>query len=139
MLSESINNKDNPLFLRRLKEDLKNFDGTPIFPPRVVKTIKYRLSDDEKRLYNAVTEYVEKHYQRALAKEKRNVAFALIILQRQLASSVRAIRRSLERRKERLEELYRHGRIIQEGGYFDHEVLEDYTPLPLMSGLWPTA
>ncbi|NVM26402.1 MAG: DUF3883 domain-containing protein [Desulfobacterales bacterium] len=127
MLGESINNKDNPLFLRRLKEDLKNFDGTPIFPPRVVKTIKYRLSDDEKRLYNAVTEYVEKHYQRALAKEKRNVAFALIILQRRLASSVRAIRRSLERRKKRLEELYQQGKIIQEAGYFDDEVLEDYT------------
>jgi len=125
MLAESINNQDNPLFLRRLKEDLKGFDGKPLFPPRKVKTVKYRLSEDEKRLYNAVTEYVEKNYQMALKKEKRNVAFALVILQRRLASSVRAIRRSLERRRNRLSELLQQGRIIQETGYLDEEILED--------------
>jgi superfamily II DNA or RNA helicase len=125
MLEESIAKKDNPLFIRRLKEDLKNFDGTPIFPPREVITIKYRLSDDEKRLYNAVTEYVEKYYNKAIEKEKRNAAFALLILQRRLASSVRAVRRSLERRRDRLQALYKQGKIIQEMGYIDEEALED--------------
>jgi len=125
MLAESIRNKDNPLFLRRLKEDLKNFDGAPIFPPRKVTTVKYRLSDDEKRLYNAVTEYVEKSWNKAMQKDKRNVAFALLILQRRLASSLRAIRRSLERRRNRLKELHETGTIIQEVGYIDEEALED--------------
>jgi len=125
MLAESIERKDNPLFLRRLKEDLTNFDKTPLFPPRKVITVKYRLSDDEMRLYNAVTEYVEKHYNRAMQKEKRNVAFALLILQRRLASSIRAIRRSLERRRDRLQELLEQGKIIQELGYIDEEELED--------------
>jgi len=125
ILTESIKHKDNPLFLRRLKEDLKSFEGTPLFPPREVKTIKYRLSDDEKRLYNAVTEYVEKHFNKAMQKEKRNVAFALLILQRRLASSMRAIRRSLERRRNRLNELLEKGTIIQEVGYIDEEALED--------------
>ncbi|MCX7918437.1 MAG: helicase-related protein [bacterium] len=124
MLAESIQNKDNPLFIRRLKEDLKNFDGTPIFPPRHVDTVKYYLSDDEKKLYNAVTEYVEQHFNKALQKEKRNVTFALTILQRRLASSIRAIRKSLERRYERLKQLYEKGQIIQEIGY-DEEYLED--------------
>ncbi len=124
MLSESIQNKDNPLFLRRLKEDLKDFEGAPIFPPREVKTIKYNLSDDEKILYNAVTEYVEKHFNKALEKEKRNVAFALTILQRRLASSARAIRKSLERRYERLSELYKKGQLFQEVRY-DEEDIED--------------
>jgi SNF2 family DNA or RNA helicase len=125
MLAESIRNKDNPLFLRRLKEDLKSFDGAPLFPPREVITIKYRLSDDEKRLYNAVTEYVERYFNRAMQKEKRNVAFALLILQRRLASSLRAIRRSLERRRNRLNDLLEKGKIIQEIGYIDEEALED--------------
>ncbi len=125
MLMESISNKDNPLFLRRLKEDLKNFDGTPIFPPREIHTIKYYLSDDEKKLYNAVTRYVELHFNKALAKEKRNVAFAMTILQRRLASSVRAIRRSLERRKKRLEELYEKGQLVQEGVSYTEEYLDD--------------
>jgi superfamily II DNA or RNA helicase len=125
MLQESINNKDNPLFLRRLKEDLKGFDGTPLFPPRKVNTVKYRLSNDEKLLYNAVTEYVQRYYGKAVAKGKRNVAFALIVLQRRVASSVRAIRRSLERRRARLQELYDTGKIVQEQGYIDEDVLED--------------
>ena len=124
MLSESIQNKDNPLFLRRLKEDLRDFDRAPIFPPREVETIKYYLSDDEKLLYNSVTEYVEKHFNKALEKEKRNVTFALTVLQRRLASSVRAIRKSLERRHERLKDLYEKGQIIQEVGY-DEDYLED--------------
>jgi len=125
LLAESVHNNENPLFLRRLKEDLKKADGAPIFPPRYVHTPKYLLNDDEKRLYNAVTEYVEKFYNKALQKEKRNVAFALLILQRRLASSVRAARRSLERRKARLEELLQLGQWLAEGAEVDEEQLED--------------
>jgi len=125
LLNESVKNADNPLFLRRLKEDLRDFEGRPLFPPRRVFTKTYRLSDDEKRLYNAVTEYVEKSYNKALAAEKRNVAFALLILQRRLASSLRAVRRSLERRKERLEELLKLGKWLAERGTVDEEELED--------------
>jgi superfamily II DNA or RNA helicase len=125
LLMQSVADRDNPLFLRRLKEDLKQADGTPLFPPRHVRTRPFRLSDDEKRLYNAVTDYVERSYNRALATEKRNVAFALLILQRRLASSVRAARLSLERRKKRLEELLRLGTWYAERGLIDEEELED--------------
>lgn len=125
LLLESVQNADNPLFLRRLKEDLRDFEGRPLFPPRRVVTKTYRLNDDEKRLYNAVTEYVEKSYNKALAAEKRNVAFALLILQRRMASSVRAVRRSLERRKKRLEELLKLGMWLSECGSIDEEELED--------------
>ena len=125
LLQESVQNRDNPLFLRRLKEDLRDFEQRPLFPPRHVYTKPYRLNDAEKRLYNAVTEYVETSYNKALASEKRNVAFALLILQRRMASSVRAIRRSLERRKSRLEELLSLGQWLAEGGKLDEDELED--------------
>ncbi|MCL6641348.1 MAG: DEAD/DEAH box helicase, partial [Candidatus Rokubacteria bacterium] len=125
LLMQSVAEHDNPLFLRRLKEDLKKVDGTPLFPPRHVITRPFRLSDDEKRLYNAVTAYVEQSYNRALAAEKRNVAFALLILQRRLASSVRAARLSLERRRKRLEELLRLSAWYAERGQVDEEELED--------------
>ncbi|MER3410768.1 MAG: helicase, partial [Thermoleophilia bacterium] len=125
LLMQSVAEHDNPLFLRRLKEDLKTVDGTPLFPPRHVITRPFRLSDDEKRLYNAVTAYVEQSYNRALAAEKRNVAFALLVLQRRLASSVRAARLSLERRKKRLEELLRLGTWYAERGQVDEDELED--------------
>lgn len=125
LLRASINQGDNPLFLRRLKEDLRDFQGRPLFPPRRVSTRAYALSEDEKRLYNGVTTYVEQQYNRALATDKRNVAFALLILQRRMASSVRAVRRSLERRKKRLEELLRMGQWLAQAETLDEEALED--------------
>src|SRR3990167_3321489 len=59
--------------IRRLKEDMKKFDGSPCFPPRHVKTLSYRLSQEELVLYDAVTEYVQNNFQRAVAAENRNV------------------------------------------------------------------
>jgi len=109
MLKESIRNKDNPLFIRRVKEDLKDFEGKPLFLPRYVKTVSFDLgttSPEEKELYNELSRYVEGQYNLALSKDKkRNVAFALVILQRRFASSTYALMRSLERRKKRLNEL----------------------------------
>jgi len=106
MLQESIINQDNPLFIRRMKEDLKDFEGKPLFLPRYVRTIGFRLSDDEKTLYNDVSRYVTEQYNRALRSDKRRgIAFALVILQRRLASSTYAILKSLERRKQRLEDI----------------------------------
>lgn len=109
MLQESIRNKDNPLFIRRVKEDLKDFEGKPLFLPRHVDTVPFNLGTDsprEKELYNELSRYVNTQYNKALTKDKkRNVAFALVILQRRLASSIYALLKSLERRKRRLEDL----------------------------------
>ncbi|MBM4327354.1 MAG: DEAD/DEAH box helicase, partial [Deltaproteobacteria bacterium] len=109
MLQESISSRDNPLFIRRVKEDLKDFEGKPLFLPRHVRTLSFNLGTDspaEKELYNQLSEYVNTQYNKALSKDKkRNVAFALVILQRRFASSVYALLRSLERRKKRLIEL----------------------------------
>lgn len=103
LLHESVEQGDNPIFVRRLKEDMKRFDGSPIFPPRHVRTLAFRLTDAERELYNGVTRYVQEYFDRA--KENRSIAFALMILQRRLTSSTHAVCRSLERRKARLEEL----------------------------------
>ncbi len=109
MVMDSIKNKDNPLFIRRIKEDLKDFEGKPLFLPRKVQTITFNLGTDsplEKALYNELSIYVNSQYNKALLKDKkRNIAFALVILQRRLASSTYALLKSLDRRKKRLEEL----------------------------------
>ncbi len=95
------------LMRRMVKEDLRRFDGRPLFPERRAYTASYPLSPGEARLYNAVTEYVREEFNRAekLSDDKRkgNVGFALTILQRRLASSPEAIYQSLRRRRERLE------------------------------------
>jgi len=131
MLQESITQGDNPLFIRRIKEDLKDFEGKPLFLPRHVDTVSFNLgssSPREKILYNDLSEYINTQYNKALAKDKkRNIAFALVILQRRLASSTYALFKSLERRKKRLEELLQgaleRGRIPDDS--FDMDVVED--------------
>ena len=126
MLEESLAQKDNPLFVRRMKEDMKSFNNEPLFPPRHVHTKKFKLSDTEKVLYNAVTKYVQEHFNKALAKDRRNITFAMTILQRRLASSIRAIHKSLERRKKRLQDLYERAELYEAGEIsFDEELMED--------------
>lgn len=131
MLQESIRNGDNPLFIRRIKEDLKDFEGKPLFLPRHVDTVSFNLgtsSPNEKDLYNKLSNYVNTQYNKALTKDKkRNVAFALVILQRRLASSTYALLRSLERRKKRLEDMLKgaleRDKIPEDT--FDFETVED--------------
>jgi len=109
MVAESIHKQENPLFIRRLKEDMKDFEGRDIFLPRHVQTKPFNLGVEsyaEKDLYNNLSRYVKEQFNKALNKDKRrNVAFALVILQRRLASSTFALLRSLERRKKRMEDL----------------------------------
>ena len=108
------------LMRRMVKENLLKFDSTPLFPERMAYTVPYTLSDEEARLYKAVTNYVKEEFDRAeaLANDKRagTVGFALTILQRRLASSPEAIHQSLRRRRERLEGRLREIQALQAGG-----------------------
>lgn len=131
MIKESLKDKDNPLFIRRIKEDMNNFEGEPLFLPRNVLTKTFNLgieSPNEKELYNKLSKYVNTQYNLAIKKDKkRNIAFALIILQRRLASSTYALLQSLKRRKKRLTELLEGAqRETKTPEYsFDFESVED--------------
>ena len=107
---------------------MRDFEGRPLFLPRYVFTIKFNITDEERALYNELSKYVITQYNKALKSEKkRNVAFALIILQRRMASSVYALKCSLERRKKRLEEILRKGIEKEEKvEAMDIEEFEDY-------------
>ncbi|MBN1311944.1 MAG: DEAD/DEAH box helicase, partial [Anaerolineae bacterium] len=118
ILRRAVQRSENPIFLRRLKEDMRDFDGRPLFPPRHSQTIAYQLDGLELDLYEKVTRYVEVNFNRALSDENRNVTFALIVLQRRLASSVRAIRCSLENRHERLVDL--RNDVLRDPELLDH-------------------
>lgn len=129
MIKESLNSNDNPLFLRRIKEDMSDFEGNPLFVPRVVKTPEITLSDPEKTLYNDVSCYVKEQYDKAIKSDKkRNIGFALLILQRRMASSTYALLRSLDRRKSRLEKMLEgseSGEQRQPRGISDFDDVED--------------
>jgi SNF2 family DNA or RNA helicase len=101
---EGVHAVDISDIMRRMnKEDLRRFDGRPLFPERRAYTVSYPLPPAEKHLYDTVTEYVRTEFNRAdqLFDDKRRgtVGFALTILQRRLASSPEAIYQSLKRRR----------------------------------------
>ncbi len=110
------------LMRRLVKEDLRRFDGKPLFPERFSYTVRYALTDREAHLYAAVTAYVRDEMNRAQrfvgqgdGQRRVNVGFALMILQRRLASSPESIFRSLVRRRERLESSLREQRLLLRG------------------------
>ena len=121
ILEEAAARGENPILLRRLKEDMTDFEGKPLFPPRHVHTPRLHLSSSERTLYDMVTEYVQEHFNRALDEKRRNVGLAMTVLQRRLASSTHAIARSLENRKKRLEKLLEEAREFKE----NNDRLED--------------
>ena len=128
--AKSVLDKDgSPYFLRRMKESMKDFDGRPLFLPRHVDTIAYELEPHEQQLYDAVTAYVSEGLAQAEEAGNRNVTLALIVLQRRLASSLYAVARSLERRRDRLteelEQAGRSGRSEQRAMRIDYDPEED--------------
>lgn len=109
--------------MRRLvKEDLYRFDSTPLFPERRSYTAQYELSDIEAQLYAEVTDYVrdemnrvERNVDQGEGQRRVNVGFALMTLQRRLASSPEAIYRSLRNRRQRLEDRLTEQRLLLRG------------------------
>jgi SNF2 family DNA or RNA helicase len=121
---DAVHRSDPMDLMRRLvKEDLYTFQGTKLFPERRSYTAEYELSDSEKVLYERVTEYVREEMNRADrnaneqggGKKRVNVGFALMTLQRRLASSPFAIHRSIARRRGRLESRLKEERLLLEG------------------------
>ena len=94
-LSETGSNK---FFIRRLKEDMKDWDGNPLYKKRFTKTVSYNLTPDEKRLYDAVTKYLTKRKEEAAQTKNIHVSLALQVMQRRLVSSIYAIRNTLQKR-----------------------------------------
>ena len=94
-LSETGSNK---FFIRRLKEDMKDWDGNPLYKKRFTKTTSYNLTPDEKRLYDAVTKYLTKRKEEAAETKNIHVSLALQVMQRRLVSSIYAIRNTLQKR-----------------------------------------
>ena len=115
-IDEALEQRSAPFYLRRVKEALVSFPDPEtgviksLFTKRVVQTIGFQIEDDEWDFYNELTKYVEDQSIRAAADNSaraRAVGFTMAMLQRRFASSLYAVRRSLERMKARREEILR--------------------------------
>ena len=94
------------LMRRMVKEELRRFDGKPLFPERKAYTVNFELSGLEQNLYEAVSAYIRNEFDRADMLENKarySLGFAMTVLQRRLASSPEAIYQSLRSRRRRLE------------------------------------
>lgn len=96
-----------------------------LFTKRNVRTLPFRISDDEWAFYQDLTKYVEDQSARASADNSaraRAVGFTMAMLQRRFASSIYAVRRTLERMKERRE------KILADPEAFKQQQIENRLP-----------
>ena len=95
-----------PYVIRTEKRQAIDVEGKPLFKPRRTElaTISWGKNYLEQRLlYEAVTEYVRRGYNRALEEKRHYIGFLMILMQRLVASSTRAIKTTLEKRLKNLE------------------------------------
>lgn len=106
-ISENISrDRVMPYVIRTEKRSAIDPDGGPLFKPRTTQLIPITWSSrqqDQKALYDAVTEYVRLGYNQAIKEKKGYIGFLMLLMQRLVVSSTRAIRTTLERRLEALQ------------------------------------
>lgn len=95
-----------PYVIRTEKRKAIDAQGQPLFKPRRTELFPVAWGDQsgrQKLLYEAVTEYVKQGYNQAVRERKNYLGFLMILTQRLVTSSTRAIRTTLERRREVLQ------------------------------------
>lgn len=127
-LEEAMKRQEAPFYLRRTKEALITFpdpqtgQSKRLFTRREVKTIDFQISELEMELYEQLTRFVEDQSIRASrdnSATSRALGFTMAMLQRRFASSIYAVRCSLERMRDRRNKIlenpekYRQEQIIK--------------------------
>ncbi len=137
-LEEAMRRHEAPFYLRRLKEALVSFpdpetgEVKKLFTNRDVRTTRFELDGEEFDFYDALTRYVEDQSIKAAAAEnvQANIlSFQMAMLQRRFASSIYAVRRSLERMRDK------RRRILEDPERYRQELIdrrlpEDFDELP---------
>ena len=94
-----------PYVIRTEKRHAIDAQGQPLFKPRRTELAPVRWEDrhrEQHALYEAVTEYVRQGYNQAVQENRSYIGFLMILMQRLVVSSTRAIRTTLQRRLEAL-------------------------------------
>jgi len=94
-----------PYVIRTEKRRAIDAQGRPLFTPRKTQLVPISWGEGHRKqrvLYDAVTQYVRNGYNRAMLEKKAYIGFLMILMQRLVTSSTRAIRTTLERRLEAL-------------------------------------
>jgi superfamily II DNA or RNA helicase len=111
-----------PYVIRTEKRQAIDAEGKPLFKPRRTELAPIRWEERHHRqqlLYEAVTEYAREGYNQALRDKQNYVGFLMILMQRLVVSSTRAIRTTLARRLEALAEPQEQQSLLP--GYSEEE------------------
>jgi len=104
---ESVNRERvQPYVIRTKKRNAIDAEGKALFEPRQTElaTVGWQTHhQNQQLLYDAVTEYVREGYNQAMKEKRTYVGFLMILMQRLVVSSTRAIRTTLERRLDALD------------------------------------
>jgi superfamily II DNA or RNA helicase len=95
-----------PFVIRTEKRAAIDAEGQPLFKPRSTRLHPVAWQERhaaQRRLYEAVTDYVRHGYNQAMAAKQRHIGFLMILMQRLVTSSTAAIRATLEKRQAVLE------------------------------------
>jgi hypothetical protein len=120
-LEEAMARREAPFYLRSVKEALVTFPDPEtgqlkaLFTRRFVTTTEFQISDEELDFYDRLIRYVEEQSIKAAADDSargRALAFTMAMLQRRFASSLYAVRRSLERMRDKRDESSRNRKAI---------------------------
>ena len=137
-LEEAMRRHEAPFYLRRVKEAMVTFPDPDtgkvksLFTRRLVRTIEFEIDSDEWDLYNSLTEYVQEQSIKAAEDDSargRALGFTMAMLQRRFASSIYALRRSLERIRDKRETVLKDPEGYRQMQIFK-KVPEDYDELP---------
>ena len=96
-----------PYVIRTEKQRAIDATGNPLFKPRQTRLVPVAWKQkhrQQRAVYEAVTEYVREGYNQAMREKRSYIGFLMILMQRLVTSSTRAIRTALERRLEVLKE-----------------------------------
>jgi len=91
----------HPYVIRTEKRQAIDAEGMPLFQPRTTTLLPIAWQprhQAQQQLYDAVTEYVREGYNQATAEHRTYIGFLMILIQRLVTSSTRAIAATLERR-----------------------------------------
>lgn len=137
-LQEAMKRNSAPFYLRRTKEALVTFpdpdtgQSKKIFTKRTVDTIGFQIDAEELDFYEALTSYVDDQSIKASLDDSargRALTFTMAMLQRRFASSVYAVRRSLERMRDKRQKI-----LDDPVGYREEQMAkklpEDFDELP---------
>ncbi len=137
-LEKAMEVREAPFYLRRVKEALVTFpdpdtgEVKSLFTRRNVHTASFQIDNDELDFYDRLTQYVEDQSIKAAQDDSargRALGFTMAMLQRRFASSIYAVRRTLERMKARREKILEDPEAYREE-QIKKKVPDDFDDLP---------